>query len=212
MDELACALAEERTACLEIYLLLQGDEWSSSRQHQDSETRWGTDEPLSKWHGILADSKTGRVTSLELSNNNIHGTLGSIIPALQKLACLESLWLSENPGLTGDLPSAILSLPLLKILDVGSCGFSGYFDQAAFSEKLTYFDASHNVLSPFARTKATGDCKSAALVSPISTLLLLGGKSKMSNGLLLLSSVHQQSLLAPSVCSTIIDEAETFGR
>jgi hypothetical protein len=115
------AKRKERAACYELYERLGGAAWTSSRFPADSHsltTRWCTDgAPLSHWHGVLTDGEEeGYITQIDLSNNNLEGTLEMAIPSLQHLSRLTNLFLSGNPKLTGPLPNRILDLPALSIL------------------------------------------------------------------------------------------------
>jgi hypothetical protein len=113
------AKRKERAACYEIYARLGGTAWTSSRFPADSHsltTRWCTDgAPLSQWHGILTDGE-GYISQIDLSNNNVEGSLEMAIPPLQHLSRLTNLFLSGNPKLTGPLSKRILDLPALSIL------------------------------------------------------------------------------------------------
>ncbi|XP_075513707.1 receptor-like protein kinase HSL1 [Primulina tabacum] len=99
-----------------------------------------------EWHGVVCDSATGSVTSLDLSSSNISGPFPSVVCLLEDLkfislydnfvnstipedglaACqsLEHLDLAQN-YLTGALPAKISDLPLLKYLDLSGNNFSG---------------------------------------------------------------------------------------
>ncbi|WP_420442291.1 hypothetical protein [Candidatus Palauibacter sp.] len=81
---------------------------------------WLEDGAPENWYGIEADS-LGRVTTVDLSNNGLVGT----VPAeLADLSRLEVLNLRENE-LTGPLPAAIGNLARLRQLDLGRTELSG---------------------------------------------------------------------------------------
>ena len=83
---------------------------------------------LAHWAGVQCDTH-GCVTVLELSDNNMEGTLrGTVEMALACLPHLTQLWLSGN-RLSGPLPASLASLPKLEILDVGGNSLRGALEQ-----------------------------------------------------------------------------------
>ena len=81
---------------------------------------WLTDAPLRMWYGIQIDDD-GFVTSIDLPNNNLEGT---IPPDLGGLTRLETLSLREN-NLTGTLPLELGNLEELRQIDLGELNLSG---------------------------------------------------------------------------------------
>ncbi len=79
------------------------------------------------WHGLTLGSSgadNGRVTTLNLTNNNLTG--GPLPDALRELTRLTSLDLSENTGITGAIPAALGDLTRLTTLFLnGNTGFTG---------------------------------------------------------------------------------------
>ena len=71
---------------------------------------WLTDAPLSEWHGVSASG--GRVTHLDLHENNLQGQLPSELGGLSNL---EWLYLSRNE-LTGQIPPELGGLSNLEEL------------------------------------------------------------------------------------------------
>lgn len=55
----------ERARLIELYNSTNGDSWVDN-------TNWCSEEPLNEWYGIKTD-KSGNVTSINLSNNNLTG-------------------------------------------------------------------------------------------------------------------------------------------
>ena len=68
---------------------------------------------LEAWNGIGVDA-LGRVTTLNLSNNGLSGSLPS---SLGNLARVRVLRLGGNAGLSGRLPTALSRLPDISVLD-----------------------------------------------------------------------------------------------
>ena len=73
-------------------------------------TNWGSDQPLNQWHGVTTNDD-GRVTRLDLSENNLSGP----IPAqLGDLNLLVELSLHRNE-ITGQIPSWLADLDNLAV-------------------------------------------------------------------------------------------------
>ncbi|MCY4505949.1 MAG: cadherin-like beta sandwich domain-containing protein [Acidobacteria bacterium] len=98
------AVADDRAALEALYDATDGVNWVSN-------DNWKTEEPLGEWHGVTTDS-TGRVTRLELGDNEMSGTL----PAeLGNLTSLEYLWFNRNQ-LSGPIPAELGNLTSLEVL------------------------------------------------------------------------------------------------
>lgn len=102
----------ERAALIALYNAADGGNWTGR-------DNWLTGAPLSAWHGV-ATNDSGRVTGLNLVNNNLKGTLTSRMSDLRYLRVLD---LSNNPGLTGPLPPSLggLGLTVLRLGGTGLC-------------------------------------------------------------------------------------------
>ena len=94
----------DRAALTALYEAAGGGSWAKREN-------WGSDRPLGEWHGVETDGE-GRVTSLELRENGLAGSLPSEIG---DLAALESLDLGDN-GLTGPIPPELGRLSRLESL------------------------------------------------------------------------------------------------
>ena len=91
-----------------LYDLADGPNWKSS-------DGWRQPGPLSDWHGVRADSVTGRVVELDLSRNGLSGALPGSIASMQ---ALRGLRVDGNPALGGRLALSMTVLPL-QILRYG---------------------------------------------------------------------------------------------
>jgi Leucine-rich repeat (LRR) protein len=106
--------AEELVALTALYNQLGGTSWTNS-------TDWlsgSSAADFATWHGVTVVD--GDVTAIDLSSNNLTGT----IPAeLTQLAALASINLSGN-HLSGDLPEGLAGMSGLETLDLSENGFS----------------------------------------------------------------------------------------
>ena len=98
---------KEREALIAIYQATGGDDWKDNKS-------WCTDAPVDKWYGVKSDPE-GRIVELNLSNNNLQGSLPSEIAYLEHLTQLR---LSDN-NLSGQIPPELFSLSQLKYLYLG---------------------------------------------------------------------------------------------
>ena len=97
----------DQETLLALYNSAGGASWTDK-------ANWDSAEPLDTWFGVTADGDDN-VTALDLSSNNLRGTLPA---ALGSLTSLNALDLSDN-GLSGTLPdlSTLTSLTTLKLGD-----------------------------------------------------------------------------------------------
>ena len=106
-------VADDRAALEALYDATNGANWSSN-------DNWKTDEPLGQWYGVRTNPD-GRVTRLELSRNQLSGT----IPAeLGSLTRLQDLVLDVNQ-LSGTIPAELGNLTSLTSLFLGANQLSG---------------------------------------------------------------------------------------
>ena len=105
--------ASDREVLVRLYHATDGPNWRNN-------TNWLSDAPLNAWHGVTTDL-SGRVASLELSRNRLHGGIPS---ELGGLANLEVLELGSNQ-LSGTIPSELSHLANLAVLELGWNQLSG---------------------------------------------------------------------------------------
>ena len=130
-------VADDRAALEALYDATNGANWSSN-------DNWKTDEPLGQWFGVRTNSD-GRVTRLDLSENQLSGTIpaeignltsltdlllgrnqlsGTIPVEIGNLTSLDDLELHVNQ-LSGTIPAEIGNLPSLTTLSIGVNQLSG---------------------------------------------------------------------------------------
>ena len=85
----------ERDVLIVLYDATNGDAWTNN-------ANWCTDADLSEWYGIYTDYN-GKVSSINLSSNNLTGTIPD------EIGNLEALWTLNVPynQLTGEIPASI---------------------------------------------------------------------------------------------------------
>ncbi|MDE0003504.1 MAG: hypothetical protein OXQ29_12500, partial [Rhodospirillaceae bacterium] len=104
---------DDRAALMALYDATDGSNWASN-------ANWGSDSPLDSWHGVTADN-SGRVTMIDLSSNQLNG---SIPVELGDLSGLEELWLYSNE-LSGPIPGELGNLSDLQIMSLSLNRLSG---------------------------------------------------------------------------------------
>ncbi len=105
-------VATDTIALMALYNSTDSANWTTKNN-------WGSSLTLANWHGVTTDAD-GRVTDLELDDNNLVGTLPS---ELRSLTSLTSLMLSDNK-LSGNIPN-LRGLSLLEHLDLGGNQLNG---------------------------------------------------------------------------------------
>ena len=103
----------EMDALEALYQDTDGDNWTNNRN-------WLSNAPLDSWHGVTTD-RNGRVVELDLSENELNGTIPS---ELGNLTYLETLNLSENQ-LRGTIPPELGNLTNLAVLNLFDNRLSG---------------------------------------------------------------------------------------
>ena len=106
-DAATVTVARDREVLEALFNAADGANWHNS-------DNWLTGEPLEDWYGVEVDTG-GRVATLDLTDNNLAGT---ITPELGDLARLESLLLADNFDLTGAIPAELGNLANLESLSL----------------------------------------------------------------------------------------------
>ena len=105
-------LPEDYAALESLYNTLGGENWNNN-------TNWCSDKPLEEWYGVY--THLGRVVAIDLSNNNLVGTLPSELASLTQL---KSLNLAIN-RITGSIPESYSTMPNLTHLSLYNNSLSG---------------------------------------------------------------------------------------
>ena len=127
--------AQDRAALQALYRATNGARWTAN-------TNWNSSAALNTWHGVTTNPD-GRVVTLNLSNNNLSG---SIPPQVGGLAALQVLDLSNN-DLSGSIPPQVGDLTALIHLDLSNNKLSDSIPALNSLTALIHLDLSNNALS-----------------------------------------------------------------
>ena len=109
-----------RAILLKLYTSTGGDHWTNN-------TNWNSDKPFREWYGI--ETYGNDIIKLDLSHNNLKGTIPPEISGLTELTSLQ-LWSNE---LGGNIPPELASLTKLEELLLSNNSFTGSFPDAMYS-------------------------------------------------------------------------------
>ena len=105
-------------------------------------TNWGSAEPLNTWYGVTTNSD-GRVTELNLRENNLVGTLPAALGDLDQMVNLQ---LSSN-RLRGAIPASLGGLTNLQELSFSNNLMSGSIPDLSGLTNLQELSFSNNLMS-----------------------------------------------------------------
>ena len=153
------SLIGDRKALVALYNATDGPNWKNN-------ANWLSDEPLNSWHGVSV--RNGRVTRLNLSENQLTGSIpaelgnldqlgrlylysnqlaGSIPAELGNLGRLNTLYLFDNQ-LTGSIPAELSNLDYLEALGLSHNQLTGSIPvELGKLPILDFLNLSHNQLS-----------------------------------------------------------------
>ena len=124
-----------REALLALYEAAGGENWT----RRDN---WGTNTEISTWYGVTVEDN--EVTGIDLSANNLSGTLPKELGALIRL---KRLVLNDNL-LTDTIPASIGHISTLEELNLANNSLIGKIPASLGDlRNLEVFDLSHNYLS-----------------------------------------------------------------
>ena len=109
----ATSVATDREALSALYNAAGGPDWSRT-------DNWLTDEPLNEWYGVTT-GEDGRVTELNLPNDNMTGVIPPDLGRMSNLTVLELGW----NKLTGNIPPELSHLPNLTHLSLSPNQLTG---------------------------------------------------------------------------------------
>ena len=126
----------DRDALIALYNSTVGSGWTNN-------ANWNTDLDLDTWFGVYTDNDD-RVVEINLSENNLSGTLPAQLAMFTKL---EGLILTDNQ-LTGAIPIELSQLSELATIDLSENSFSGAIPpELANLAPMVYLDLSANRFS-----------------------------------------------------------------
>ncbi len=184
----------DRAALVALYNSTGGGNWTIA-------TKWLSEDPIGEWFGVSTDS-SGRVTLLELADNNLRGTIPADLGSLSSLVRLD---LAENK-LRGTIPATLGSLSELRHLYLARNDLTGSIPAALGSlSNLQQLDLLHNDLTGSIPT-ALGNLSELRYLDLIGNDLTgsipnqLGNLSKLTK---LLLGTNQLSGTIPPVLSSL---------
>ena len=105
------AALPDRAALVALYNATNGASWTVK-------TNWNSHEPVAQWHGVTV--RNGRVTALDLSQNNL---VGRIPAEIGNLTALTELYLRDNR--LASLPPELGNLTNLTVLEIFQSELTG---------------------------------------------------------------------------------------
>ena len=127
------ARQRDSIAIVDIHTALGGTSWKQ---------KWNLSSPMNQWYGVKV-APDGKITELDLSENNLSGTMPE---SLTGLTALEYCDLHGN-DLTGVIPADLSKLTRLEFLDLSENSFGGTVPALDALTDLVVLDLSFNDLT-----------------------------------------------------------------
>ena len=124
------ARQQDSLTLADIYTSTSGSAWTH---------KWSLSAPMSQWYGVKLSSD-GKIEELDLSENNLSGTLPE---AVTNLTSLKYCDLHGN-DMTGIIPDGISSMTQLEFLDLSENSFGGAVPALNALTDLVVLDLSFN--------------------------------------------------------------------
>ncbi len=135
-----CGVSDpERQALLDLYAATNGDNWTNTLAGNQP---WDINISVCDWYGVTVED--GKVTNLQLPNNDLNGVLPENMGSLLHIKNID---LSNNQ-ITGDIPVSMGSLLELETLNIANNNITGELPPALGSlSNLVLLDLSNNAIN-----------------------------------------------------------------
>ncbi len=135
-----CGVSDpERQALLDLYAATNGDNWTNTLAGNQP---WDINISVCDWYGVTVED--GKVTNLQLPNNDLNGVLPENMGSLLHIKNID---LSNNQ-ITGDIPVSMGSLLQLETLNIANNNITGELPPALGSlSNLVLLDLSNNAIN-----------------------------------------------------------------
>ena len=137
-------LTDDRAVLVALYNATDGENWSDK-------TNWDTDEPLDTWYGVTTNSD-GRITKLNLSTNQLRGSIPDVLGRLIELTFLAL----DNNILSGKISTELGNLTNLRRLHLNDNQLTSMIPLAQFEALVAPADSVLQELALWGNDQLTG--------------------------------------------------------
>ncbi|KAL7432758.1 hypothetical protein ACHAXH_004649 [Discostella pseudostelligera] len=121
----------DRYALATIYYATNGEDWTYDTN--DDGTQFLSPISHLQWAGVNGNNHDGHVSMLDLSHRNLVSSTFLPLEIVLLSPKLELLWLSDNSGLSGSLPTYIGDLTSLSSLSIYQTSMSGTLPESLYN-------------------------------------------------------------------------------